>query len=234
MSAENDSSEQWSRELRSFGRRRGRKLSPRQSHLLENLLPTIAMDLSRSPAEQIAAGASIWLEIGFGGAEHLLWQAQRNPERLLIGSEPFEEGVVKALAGIDKDGLRNVRLHPDDTRPLLRWLPPQSVERCFILFPDPWPKRKHAKRRLVSAQTLGLLARALKPTAELRIGTDIGDYARTILLAMSETPAFEWVANGPADWRVRPQDWPQTRYEAKAHREGRRCYYMTFVRAKGT
>lgn len=233
MSAENDSAEQPSRELRSFGRRRGRKLSPKQMHLLENLLPTIAVDLSRSPAEQISTGSSIWLEIGFGGAEHLLWQAQQNPDQLLIGCEPFEEGVVKALAGIEKDGLRNVRLHTDDARPLLRWLPPQSVERCFILFPDPWPKRKHVKRRLVSPQTLALLARVLKPAAELRIGTDIGGYARTILLAMSRTSAFEWRAEGPADWRVRPRDWPQTRYEAKAHREGRRCYYMTFLRTNG-
>jgi len=222
-------------ELRSFGRRRGRKLSERQAGLMCGLLPRLALDLGQ-PAPKLLASLfpgpvrEVWLEIGFGGGEHLLWQAVHNPDVGLIGCEPFEDGVVKVLAGIEEQGLGNVRLHPDDGRPLLRWLPDGSVDRAFILFPDPWPKRRHVKRRLVNPQTLDLLARVLRPGAELRIATDIGDYARTILLAMQPEPRFRWTAQSPTDWRERPADWPQTRYEAKAMREGRRRYYLCFRR----
>jgi tRNA (guanine-N7-)-methyltransferase len=221
-------------DLRSFGRRHGRKLSPRQEALLADFLPRVRVDLSRAFArlsDPDGPTRPLWLEIGFGGAEHLLWQAERNPGVALIGCEPFEEGVVKALAGIEERGLANVCLHPDDARPLLRWLPPASLDRCFVLFPDPWPKKRHVKRRLVNAATLALVARALKPGAELRIGTDIGDYARTILIAAAATPELRWTASCASDWRDRPADWPQTRYEAKAIREGRRRYFFRFVRA---
>lgn len=236
--ADDDGDEHWgSHELRSFGRRRGRKLSPRQSALMSDLLPRLAIDLGAPPPTDARAlfPASVdeaWLEIGFGGAEHLLWQAAQHPRVGIIGCEPFEEGVVKALAGIDGGGLaERVRLHADDARPLLRWLPAASIARAFILFPDPWPKRRHAKRRLVQPALLAELARVMKPGAELRIGTDIGDYARTVLLAMRETPEFAWIATGPADWRVRPDDWPSTRYEQKGLHEGRRCYYLRFLRS---
>ena len=237
-------------ELRSFGRQRGRKPSPRQAQLFEHLLPQLAVDLSapfnaslfapsgRLPEresegaiERAPEGAKqLWLEIGFGGAEHLIWQAKNNPGVSLIGCEPFIDGVVKALSAIDEHALTNVRLHADDARPLLRWLAPASLDRAFILFPDPWPKKKHVKRRLVGKPLLDLLARAMKPGAELRIGTDIGDYARTLLLAFEATPAFRWMATSPQDWRQRPADWPPTRYEAKAIREGRQRYFLTFVR----
>ena len=173
----------------------------------------------------------LWLEIGFGGGEHLLWQARSNPDIGFIGAEPFEDGVVKVLTGIEDGALGNVRVHADDARAVLRWLPDHSLGRVFILFPDPWPKRRHAKRRLINVHLLRLLARIMRPGAELRIGTDIGDYARTILMAFAECPEFEWQARSPADWRVRPGDWPETRYEQKAHREGRRCAYLRFVRA---
>ena len=221
-------------ELRSYGRKRGRKPSPRQAQLFETVLPRVAVDLN-APSGRLSGGESegvnkLWLEIGFGGAEHLIWQATHNRQALLIGCEPFIDGVVKALAAIDENGLGNIRLHADDARPLLRWLPPQSLDRVFILFPDPWPKKKHVKRRLVSKPLLDLLARAMKPGAELRIGTDIGDYARTLLLAFEATPAFRWTATSPQDWRVRPDDWPPTRYEAKAIREGRTRYFLSFVR----
>lgn len=220
-----------STELRSFGRRRGRKPGPRQQRLWDERLPQVAVDLSRPLADQTPAGCDrVWLEIGFGGAEHLLWQAAHNPSALLIGCEPFEDGVVKALSGIEDGALGNVRLHADDARPLLRWLPPASLDRAFVLFPDPWPKRKHVKRRLVATPLLDLLAVAMKPGAELRVATDIGDYARTILLALLPHPAFEWPARGPADWRVRGDDWPSTRYEQKAVREGRARYYFRFRR----
>lgn len=202
---------------------------------MRELLPRVAVDLA-APAPQVVAGLfeaqanDVWLEIGFGGAEHLLWQAAHHPDVGLIGCEPFEEGVAKALTGIAEGGLGNVRLHPDDARQLLRWLPAASIGRAFILFPDPWPKRKHAKRRLINTQLLDALARVLKPGAELRIGTDIGDYARTILLAALPHAAFVWTARRPQDWRSRPSDWPETRYEQKAHREGRRGYFLTFTR----
>lgn len=228
-----DTSRAHRRDLRSFGRRHGRKLSPRQEALLADLLPRVRVNLMKPlvlVSDPEGLTPAVWLEIGFGGAEHLIWQAEHNPGATLIGCEPFEEGVVKALSAIERLHLGNIRLHPDDARPLLRWLPAASLDRCFILFPDPWPKKRHAKRRLVSAETLALVARAMKPGAELRIGTDIGDYARTILLAVAATPELEWQAASAADWRVRPLDWPETRYEAKAVREGRRRYYLRFLR----
>ncbi|MGE0767313.1 MAG: tRNA (guanosine(46)-N7)-methyltransferase TrmB [Hyphomicrobiaceae bacterium] len=175
----------------------------------------------------------VWLEIGFGGGEHLLWQAGQNPDVGLIGAEPFEDGVVKVLSAIEDDHLDNVLVHADDARLLLHWLPGASVNRAFILFPDPWPKRRHLKRRLVNSHLLRLLAHVLAPGSELRIGTDIGDYARTILMAFQRSGEFEWQVEGPDDWRQRPSDWPSTRYEQKAHREGRCCYYFRFIRRQG-
>ncbi len=222
-------------EIRSFGRRRGRKLSPRQDTLLADLLPRVAVDPT-TPAPGDLGGlfppstSEVWLEIGFGGAEHLIWQAKHSPNVGLIGCEPFEEGLVKALTAIDGGRLSNVRLLGDDVRPLLRWLPAASISRVFMLFPDPWPKKRHHKRRLFSTDLLRLLARVMVPGAELRLATDIGDYARTALLAVAKTPEFRWTADAPGDWRVRPQDWPPTRYEAKAGREGRRCYFFRFCR----
>lgn len=218
-------------ELRSFGRRRTRTPSRRQQRLLREVLPEYALHLSQ-PFEIACPNPPprLWLEIGFGGAEHLLWQAERNRDVGLIGCEPFEDGVVKALDGIEQRGLNNIRLHADDARPLLRWLPDACLERVFVLFPDPWPKKKHVKRRLVGKPLLDMLARVMKPGSELRVGTDIGDYARTILLAVLPHPAFEWPALRPEDWRIRGDDWPQTRYEAKAVREGRTRYYFRFRR----
>lgn len=222
-------------EIRSFGRRRGRKLSARQTALMNELLPRVAVDLDQAAPRDLttlfdAAVSAVWLEIGFGGAEHLIWQAQAHPAVGLIGCEPFEEGLVKALSAIDADGIGNLRLWGDDVRPLLRWLPDASLGRVFMLFPDPWPKTRHQKRRLFSASLLAELARVMVPGAELRLATDIGDYARTALLAIRGAPAFRWTARGPQDWRSRPADWPATRYEAKAVREGRLRYYFQFVR----
>jgi tRNA (guanine-N7-)-methyltransferase len=248
-------------DLRSYGRRRGRKLSPRQRHLMTDLLARVTVpvdmlpDLVRLFASPVPVGGpgagqgpkvhapvadeqlkahQVWLEIGFGGGEHLLWQAAHHPDVGLIGAEPFEEGVVKVLDAIDRGAAPNVRLLADDARALLRWLPPASISRVFILFPDPWPKRRHVKRRLVNAQLLALLARVMRPGAELRLATDIGDYARTMLMALQATDAFVWTARQPEDWRVRPADWPATRYEAKALREGRRCAFLRLVRTSAS
>lgn len=215
-------------DLRSFGRRRGRKPSAHQAGLLANELPQLAVDLAAPLAA--AAGRPVWLEIGFGGGEHLLWQAKANPTVQFIGCEPFEDGVIKVLAQIKNDGLSNIRLHMGDARDVLRRLPEACIDRAFILFPDPWPKRKHRKRRLVNPMTLKLLAHVLRPGAELRFATDIGDYAGTALLAVLGAKNLRWPALGPADWRDRPADWPPTRYEAKAEREGRRRYYFRFER----
>ncbi len=236
------------KELRSFGRRRGRKPSDRQAALMRDVLPRVALDLSapcgrlddfargvggaaaRDQESDSQGAKQKFLEIGFGGGEHLVWQAQHNPGVTLLGCEPFEDGVMKVLTRIADDDLKNIRLHMGDARDVLRWLPQASIARAFILFPDPWPKKKHRKRRLVNPSTLALLARVMKPGAELRIGTDIGDYARTILQAFSAQTEFTWLAAGPEDWRVRPIDWPETRYEQKAEREGRVRYYLRFLR----
>jgi tRNA (guanine-N7-)-methyltransferase len=211
-------------ELRSYGRRHGRKLSLRQSRLLTELLPQVAADASSLAVSQ----SPIWLEIGFGGGEHLLHQAKNNSGITFVGAEPFEDGVVKVLSAIEAEQLSNIRVFADDARPLLRSLKHQSVAKSFVLFPDPWPKKKHAKRRLLSEATIDLLARASVPGGELRVATDIGDYARTLLIAMRNQGGFDWIARSPEDWRTPWPDWPGTRYEAKAKREGRQCYYFTF------
>lgn len=216
--------------LRSFGRRRGRKLSPRQQTLLSETLPRIMVDVN-SPLAGTSEARPAWLEIGFGGGEHLIWQAENNPGVTFIGCEPFEEGVVKVLSNVEDKRLANVYIHPDDARAILPNIREASLDRVFILFPDPWPKRKHHKRRLINRELLASLARAMKRGAELRIGTDIPDYARTILMAFQASPEFTWTASGPEDWQRRPADWPQTRYEQKAVREDRRSCYLLFLRS---
>jgi tRNA (guanine-N7-)-methyltransferase len=227
--------EQHLRDLRSYGRRRGRKPSPRQAALFDQLLPDVVLNLADpAPAalDQLFAVPvrEVWLEIGFGGGEHMLWQAAHNPDVGLIGCEPFQDGVTKVLRGIEEGKIANLRLHADDARAVLRWLPEVSLARAFILFPDPWPKKRHQKRRLVSAGLLRELARVMPAGAELRLATDIGDYARWMLLALLEEGSFAWQPEGPSDWRQRPADWPATRYEQKALKEGRRCIYLSLRR----
>lgn len=231
-------------ELRSFGRRRGRKFSSRQDRLVRDLLPGLSLDLAQPvgtealaaafrPGPDPAAAAAVddvWLEIGFGGGEHLIWQARNRPNIGFIGAEPFEDGVVKVLAAIEDGALGNIRLHAGDAREVLRWLPEGSIGRAFVLFPDPWPKRRHVKRRLVNASLLARLAHVMRPGAELRLATDIGDYARTMLMAFQQTQAFRWLAQEPRDWRERPEDWPLSRYGEKAAREGRRSAFLRFER----
>ena len=220
-------------DLRSYGRRRARAPSARQKALWEDLLPRVAVPRDPDRLERLAElfpqpASDVWLEIGFGGGEHLVWQATHHPDIGFIGCEPFEDGVVKLLSAIELEGIANVRVCAGDARPLLRLLPGASIGRAFILFPDPWPKKRHHKRRLISAATLAELARIMRPGAELRIATDIGAYASAILRAVLASPAFHWTAAGPQDWRERTSDWPQTRYEQKAAAEGRHCYYFRF------
>ncbi|MGI9524824.1 MAG: tRNA (guanosine(46)-N7)-methyltransferase TrmB [Hyphomicrobiaceae bacterium] len=223
------------RDIRSFARRRARKLSDRQSDLLSVALPRLALELN-SPApldlsELFPTSVrEVWLEIGFGGGEHLIWQASRNRDIGFIGCEPFVDGLAKVLSAIEYQALTNVRLYCDDARNVLRWLPNGTLTRVFILYPDPWPKRRHNKRRLFNATLLHLLARAMIPGGEVRLATDIGDYARTSLLAVRQSQDFFWMADRASDWRLRPTDWPITRYNQKANHQGRRSYYLTFRR----
>ena len=156
----------------------------------------------------------VWLEIGFGAGEHLLWQAQHHPRVGLIGAEPYEGGVAKLLSKLD--GTENIRIHEGDAREIVDALPDAGIGRAFILFPDPWPKTRHHKRRFVQIDTLDRLARVMKPGAELRFATDDAGYLAWALERLIAHPAFAWTAERAADWTTRPADWPQTRYEAKA------------------
>lgn len=222
-------------EIRSFGRRRARKTTARQQKLIDSLLPACRLDisepLSKAPTSLFASDITeVWLEIGFGGGEHLIWQASQNPHVGFIGCEPFIDGTIKVLDAIETQNLNNIRLYDDDARHVLRWLPSACLSRVFVLFPDPWPKKRHNKRRLLNSLTLNQLANAMSDGAFLRVGTDIGDYARTMLLAFQQVENFVWTAQQPADWRIRPADWPETRYERKAKRAGRTCYYFSFER----
>jgi tRNA (guanine-N7-)-methyltransferase len=204
-----------------YGRRRGRRLRPGQRDLLASSLPQLRIDLpergSLDPQRLFPLPpAEIWLEIGFGAGEHLAEQAAAHPDVGFLGAEVFENGVVKLLAELQRRKLGNVRLFVDDARLLLAALPDACLGRVFILFPDPWPKLRHHKRRMVSPSTLDQLARVMKDGTELRLATDDIGYLRAMLELVPAHPAFAWPARGPADWLRRAADWPATRYEAKA------------------
>ena len=218
-----------------YGRRRGRPLRAGQRERRTALLPRLAFELPESgqldPRRLFdLAVANVWLEIGFGGGEHLAEQAARHPETGLIGCEVFENGVAKLLGEVDRRGLGNVRIYPDDARALLTTLAPSSIARAFILFPDPWPKARHHKRRLVSAQALDRLATIMIDHAELRLATDDPSYLTWMLEHVTAHPGFVWTARRPGDWRQRPDDWPATRYEEKARSAGRVPAFLSFVR----
>lgn len=221
---------------RLYGRRIGRPLRAAQQRLLDTRLPRLRIALPPAggrldPARLFdGAVAAVWLEIGFGGGEHLAAQARTHPEVGFIGCEPFVNGVASLLGHVAGDGLANLRVHDDDARALLDALPDASIGRVFVLFPDPWPKKRHHKRRFVGPANLDRLARVMTDGAELRLATDDMDYARWMLAHGRAHPAFAWRARGPEDWRARPPDWPATRYEEKATRAGRRSLYLTFVR----
>ena len=220
-----------------FGRRRGRPLRPARQFLKESLLPRLAVALPAcgpfDPRTPFAGAIrTIGLEIGFGGGEHLAFQAARHPEMGFIGCEVFENGIAKLLAEIDRQRLDNVRIFPDDARLLIARLPPASIARVFILFPDPWPKRRHWKRRIVARENLDRLAAVMAEGAELRLATDDRGYLAWILQELTGHPDFEWLARRPADWRERPADWPPTRYEEKARAEGRIPVFLRAHRRK--
>jgi tRNA (guanine-N7-)-methyltransferase len=202
--------------LRSYGRIKARPIKPRQAELFDSLLPRITIpDGPVDPRALMPAARETWLEIGFGGGEHMAAQAARHPDVLILGAEPFQNGVASALRHIDEQGLANVRLRPGDARQLVADLPDASVTRVFILFPDPWPKARHHKRRLIQPDTLADLARVLAPGGTLRFATDWADYAAWTLEKLAASPAFHWIAEAADDWRTPPADHVTTRYETK-------------------
>lgn len=218
-----------------YGRRRGRKLRAGQQTLLETLLPRLRVELPPNgpldPRALFGPGIdAVWLEIGFGAGEHLAAQAAAEPRTGMIGCEVFENGVVKLLAELQRLALGNVRLFIDDARLLLAVLPQASIARVFILFPDPWPKLRHHKRRIIAPATLDLLAQVMADGAELRLATDDRAYLGWMLERLTGHPAFEWLARRPADWRERGADWPATRYEQKALAAGRMPTFLRFRR----
>jgi len=219
-----------------FGRRHGRRLRTGQRALLANLLPRLGIELPApgarlDPLALFSPGTKeVWLEIGFGGGEHLAWQAARNPGVGLIGVEFFVNGIAALLSRVAHQRLQNVRIHQGDGRAVLAALPDASIARAFVLFPDPWPKARHAKRRFVSPETVREFARVLIDHAELRLASDDPAHIRWLLGHLTGCRQFEWRARRPRDWRERPEDWPPSRYEEKALRAGRRAAYLNFRR----
>ncbi|WP_102959591.1 tRNA (guanine(46)-N(7))-methyltransferase TrmB [Mangrovicella endophytica] len=218
-----------------FGRVKGPALRPRQAALFETHLPQLAVDLSQ-PAGDLAAWfpvpvREVRLEIGFGGGEHLHREAGRFPDIGFIGVEPFVNGMAKMLVALEETPRPNLRLFPDDATMLLDWLPQASIAAIDLFYPDPWPKRRHWKRRFVNPTNLDRFARVLKPGGRFRFASDIDTYVNWTLLHCRDHEAFTWIAGAAADWHTPYEAWPGTRYEAKAIREGRRPAYLTFRRS---
>jgi tRNA (guanine-N7-)-methyltransferase len=216
-----------------FGRRKGHALKPRQAALFDTLLPVVGIDLaSRAPADLRTlfprAVDEVRLEIGFGGAEHLIAQAEANPTVGYVGSDAFLNSVAKALAAIDQRKLDTIRLFHGDASDLIDWLPAAALTRIDLLYPDPWPKRRHWKRRFVQDDSLKRLARILAPGGEFRFATDIASYAEHVLMRILRSDDFVWTAQRADDWRQPWDGWTRTRYEAKAIREGRTPAYFIF------
>ena len=216
-----------------YGRRKGKRLRDRQVDLIKDLLPQLSLphegplvphDLFDHPLDDV------WLEIGFGGGEHLMAQALTHRSIGMIGCEPFINGMAKLLGQIDDAGLCNIRLHNGDAIPVLARLPEASIGRAYVLYPDPWPKRRHRKRRIISDESLAMLARVIRPGGLLRFATDIDDYAAWTLARLQRSPDFIWQAEQADDWRKPWDGWLSTRYEQKAFREGRTPSYITAVR----
>ena len=217
---------------RLYGRSRGKALRPGQERLLADTLPKVevAPDAVGRPGLFPFEPDQVWLEIGFGSGEHLIDLAKANPGVGFIGCEPFLNGVAVALAGIEREKLANVRLRRGDAQALVESAPDAFFSRVFVLYPDPWPKRRHRKRRVASEAMIAALARVIRPGGELRFATDIDDYAGWTLRRFLASPDFRWMATRADDWRVPWPDWRPTRYEAKARRAGRGSVYLTFVR----
>ena len=223
-----------------YGRRHGKTLRKGQRRLLATRLAELAPEgvswaenPGRDPVDLKALfpeAREVWLEIGFGGGEHMLHMAAAHPDIGIIGCEAYINGVAMLLSGIERAGVGNLAIHPGDARDLMDVLPGGSVAQVFLLYPDPWPKKRHHKRRFINPENLNQLARIMAPGAVLRLATDIGDYVRHALEVLERDRRFGGLARGPADWREPWPGWPGTRYEAKALREGRPPHYLSFRR----
>ncbi|MEJ0095413.1 MAG: tRNA (guanine(46)-N(7))-methyltransferase TrmB [Methylocella sp.] len=217
-----------------FGRRRGKKLTARHSELMQTALSGVTIDASK-PIDLASLfpdrPAAVWIEVGFGGGEHLAAIASAHPEIGFIGCEAFRNGIAKALMLIEDSQLRNVRLYEGDARAVIEALPAASLDGVYLLYPDPWPKRRQRKRRFLSDDMLKRLARVMRPRAELRFATDIDDNAGWTLARILRSREFSWAPASAQDW-LRPwEGWSGTRYEAKALLEGRRPAYFSFLRS---
>lgn len=218
-----------------FGRRKGHPLRKQQAELYEQLLPELSLDLTKPAPRDLASlfafePRKFQLEIGFGGGEHLLHEARANTDTGFIGCEPFINGMAKMLAVISNEKIENIRLHAADALYLLEWLPAASLDRIDILYADPWPKKRHWKRRFISDENVARFARVLKPGATLRFASDIDTYVEWTLVRLLRNPDFLWCAEKADDWRLAWTGWPGTRYEQKALREGRKPAYLEFRR----
>jgi tRNA (guanine-N7-)-methyltransferase len=218
------------------GRHKSRPLRPAQQRVMDELLPRLRVDPPSEGTLDPRASfdrsiRAVWLEVGFGAGEHLAWQAAQHPDVGVIGAEHFRDGIARLLRQVETEGLtRNVRVYPGDGRDLLDALPAASLARVFVLFPDPWPKRKHHKRRFVQQEQLDQLADVLADGGELRLATDDPSYQRWMLVELERHGAFTWTAERAQDWRQRPADWPPTRYEQKAVEAGRQPIFLSYRR----
>ena len=215
-----------------FGRRKGHKLRAHQADLIDNLLPHLAIDLATAAPDNLFDPPvdALRLEIGFGGGEHLAAEAPRFPTTGFIGCEPYVNGMAKILAQIEANNIGNIRLFAGDAAELLAWLPPQSLARIDLIHPDPWPKRRHWKRRFVQDETIAAMARVLVPGGEFRFVSDIADYCAWTLWHLLRSPDFAWTAECADDWRLPWTGYTMTRYGQKATREGRIANYLRFRR----
>jgi tRNA (guanine-N7-)-methyltransferase len=217
---------------RLYGRQSGHKLRQGQAALVEQLLPALSVPEEGELTSRLVFGDErpLHFEIGFGSGEHLAYRADLLPDHGFIGAEPFLNGVVGALTHIRDGRLANVRLHRGDALPVLERVPDGALSFVYLLHPDPWPKARHAKRRMVNPGPLGLIAAKLKPGGEFRLGTDDPVYCRWAMMIMNGRRDFEWLADKAADFLTRPGGWPETRYEAKARRQGREVWYFRYRR----
>jgi tRNA (guanine-N7-)-methyltransferase len=216
-----------------FGRRKGHRLRPHQADLIEHLLPRLALDIGGPQPSDLAglfdAGVDVVrLEIGFGGGEHLIAETLAFPNTGFIGCEPYVNGMAKILAQIEAHHIGNIRLFAGDASELLAWVPEHSLQRIDLIHPDPWPKRRHWKRRFVQDATITAMARALRREGEFRFVSDISDYCAWTLAHFSRSPDFVWTAERASDWREPWPDYTMTRYGRKAEREGRQAAYLRF------
>jgi len=217
---------------RLYGRRQGHKLRTGQAALVEELLPQLEVPETGAIDATLLFGNDrpLEFEIGFGSGEHLAGQAEARPDHGFIGCEPFINGVVGALTHVRDRDLSNVRIHMGDALEVLERFPDASLNRVYLLHPDPWPKARHAKRRMMNHGPMDLIARKLKPGCEFRLGTDDPTYCRWSMMVMDQRRDFEWQAQSAQDFLARPADWPETRYERKARRKGHEVWYFRYLR----